>query len=196
MPLGNRLTTPQTDWGQTSGNEDFIRQAQKQQVKDDRKAARQQMKKSEREAMAQGLVEDPEASTRSEEDYNARNFGFDPAPDNLPYSGSPGINLPGIGAFPPIQPGAVDPQMGFRQLPDLHPLLNPHRDPPTPPVAGSWDPLTGEPHTDPQYEARLENWKRYQRERKRRGGEPATKVWSAPIGPMFGPGWRPPQPPG
>ena len=48
------------------------------------RAQAEKMKKFDRDATAQGLVEDPEASTRSEEEYNARNFGFDPAPDNLP----------------------------------------------------------------------------------------------------------------
>ena len=142
MPIQN----PQTNWGQTSGNEDFIREAA-------RKEHVRERQKFDRESISQGLEYDPKASTRSEEDYNARNFGFDP------------------GRRIPVRP-------------------------PTPPVAGSWDPLTGEPHADPQYEARLENWKRYQRDREIRGGEPATKVYSAPIGPMFGPQRRRPQPPG
>ena len=158
------------------------------------RAQAEKMKKFDRDATAQGLVEDPEASTRSEEEYNARNFGFDPAPDQLTYKGNPAFPLPGFGVLPPIQPGAVDPQTGARQFPELHPIFNPHGAPPTPPVVGEWgDPILN-PYDNPQHDARLENWERHQRERERRGGEPATKVWSAPIGPLGPP--RPPLPQG
>lgn len=176
------------------------------------RAQAEKMKKFERESMAEGLVEDPGASTFSEEFYNASEFGFDPPPDNLPYSGSPGKDFaPPVGRIGPVQPGAVNPSWGGFMYPDNHPLFNPHRTSPTPPVAGSWDDFTGEPHADPRHDARLENWKRHQRERERRGEYhpppvpggfrplpfkvplPATKVYSKPHGPMFGP---PPQPPG
>lgn len=206
MPFGNRLTTPQTDWGQTSGSEDFIREAQVRQ-----------MQKFEREAMAQGLEKDPTASAYSEAFHNAREYGFDPPPDVPEYSGNPGGFIkplgPGFGPFPPIQPGPIGLVPGggaFRQIPN-----NPGM--PVPPPLNlegmpGFDPLErpGGPFF-PTHQWKMENWNRHMEDQLKRGlytvppspGDPpgwggaleqlpATKVYSAPL-PSFG---TPPQPPG
>jgi len=183
MPLGNRLTTPQTDW----------QQAQKQQVKADRKDARKQMKQFERESMAQGLEEDPTASGYSEAYHNMEKYGFDPPPDVPTFGGSPGRNIPGLPlGIPPLQPGAVDPATGGRNFP-----LNPS---PLFPTAPLWD-----APVQPDWEAYLRDqaMRGMYRSPQRQGGNiggfqmpkeplPATKVFSAPIGAMTLP---PPLPP-
>ena len=163
MPLGNRLTTPQTDWQQA-------------QVKAQRKAARKQMKKFERESMRMGLEHAPTPSAYTEADRNTQ-FGFDPPPDVPEYAGAPGDPF-----RPPIQPGAVDPATGIRNFP-----INPNTMSPIQQAGPTARP----------------DWEAYIRDQATRGRYrppsplppgfgiqmpkedlPATKVYSAPIGPL------------
>jgi len=144
--------------------EDVIRQAQKQQVKDDRKAASQQMKKSEREAMAQGLEYDPTASAYSETYHNMENYGFGPPPEQAEYYGFPerqiGVNQLGKPInLPGVQPIEFDPASGRRNEPSNFWDI-PYKSVPW------WSP---EGLDDPRHLEKVENYDRYQRDEENRG---------------------------
>jgi len=181
MPLGNGLTTPQTDWQQAQAK------SQQAQVKAQRKAARKQMKKFERESMRMGLEHAPTASAYTEADRNTQ-FGFDPPPDVPEYTGIPG------GPFsPPIQPGAVDPATGFRGFP-----INPNTMSPIqqagPTARPDWEAYLRDQATRGRYRppSPLPPGFGFQPPKEQL---PATKVYSAPIGPLGPPGGGfPPRP--